>query len=87
MENIRNLELARVHNEIQKIITMLKQQRTNEDVLNAIDTLETLETRLHNLAYGDCQFVHHLPYPVKPTVKRGRNVIFPKCSDPSEDVA
>lgn len=65
-------ELARVHKEIQEINNTLKHCHIGgdgesvivyQDILNVIDTLETLETRLHTLASGDCQFVHHLPEP------------------------
>ena len=78
MENIRNLELARLHKDIQNIITKLKHlPDQNEKLLDVIDQLDTVETRLQNFAYGDCQFLHQLPYAVKPSVKRGRLVIYP----------
>lgn len=85
MENIRNLELVRIHKEIQGIKALLKSS-TEQNILDAIERLADLETRLHNLAYGDCQFVHRLPYPVKPSVKRGRLHVFPKVSE-TGDVA
>ena len=42
-----------------------------------LNNLDNIVSQLERLAYGDCQFVHHLPYPVKPRVKRGRLVVFP----------
>ena len=79
MENIRNLEMARLHKEIQNVITNLKHlPDQTEKLLDVIDQLDAIETRLQNFAYGDCQFLHRLPYPVKPTVKRGQLVVYPK---------
>ena len=95
MENIRNLELVRIHKDIQKIKETLQNCRivSEESVINyqaildTIEKLDTLETRVHNLAYGDCQFINHLPYTVKTTVKRRRLRIFPKNLETSQDVA
>ena len=79
MENIRNLELARLHRNIQNVITNLKHLPVQtEKLLDVIDQLDAIETRLQNFAYGDCQFLHRLPYAVKPSVKRGRLIIYPK---------
>lgn len=80
MENIRNLELARLHKEICTIRTALKHLLDQDEKLNLdiIEQLATIETRMHNLAYGDCHFVHRLPYPVKTSVKRKQLHIFPK---------
>jgi hypothetical protein len=75
MENIRNLEMARLHKEIQTITTSLKHLPSQTEPLREIvDKLDIIETRLHNLAYGDCQFPLHL---VKSRVKREPLVIFP----------
>lgn len=83
MENIRNLEMARLHKEIQTIHTSLKHlPNQTEPLIEIIDKLAMIETRLQNLAYGDCQFPLHL---VKPRVKRGRLVIYPKAIE--EDIA
>ena len=79
MENIRNLEMARLHKKIKDINTTLKYfPDQTEKLLDVIDQLDAIETRLHNFAYGDCQFIHQLPYPVKPTIKRGHLVVYPK---------
>ena len=84
MKNIRNIELARMHKEVHEINSILKAHNITQEILNAIDRLDTLETRLHNLAYGDCQFPLHL---VKSRVKRGRLQVFPKIVETFEDVA
>lgn len=93
MENIRNLELARLHKEVQAANTLLKTCLITDEesvivygnIQEAMGVLDSIETRLHNLAYGDCQFLHRLPYPVKPSVKRGRLIIYPKAIE--EDIA
>lgn len=96
MENIKNLALARLHKDIQSANQLLKTCCvTDEDLFRniqiqeAMTLLDTIENKLETLAYGDCQFVHRLPYPVKPSVKRGRIHVFPQLSETEtlQDVA
>ncbi|MDY0094832.1 MAG: hypothetical protein RBT80_19225 [Candidatus Vecturithrix sp.] len=78
LPKIQNLALARMHKEVQEVNHLLKK---NGNIERAICILDTLETRLCNLAYGDCSFPMHL---VTPSVKREPLVIFPKNSDTKE---
>lgn len=97
MKNIKNLALARLHNDIQSANQLLKtccitDEETvilYENIQEAMTLLDTIENKLALLAYGDCQFVHRLPYPVKPSVTRRRLHVFPQLSETEtlQDVA
>lgn len=82
---VRNLAMARMHRDVQHVNALLKKHSPQtDDLLEVIDQLDTLETRLHNLAYGDCQFPLRL---VAPSVTREPLVIFPGNGHQTPDAA
>lgn len=92
MKNIRNLALARLHNQLSAIQAKFHKMQhvdNDNDFQDLLKSLDVIVSQLQQLAYGDCQFVHRLPYPVKPSVNRGRLHIFPKPSktETLQDVA
>ena len=92
MRNVKNLMLARMHQQLSEVLASLhKMQHVDnaDDFQNLLNSLDVIVSQLQQLAYGDCQFLHRLPYPVKPSVKRGRLHIFPTPSETEtlQDVA
>ena len=80
MKNIKNLILARLHKQLSTIQASLHKMEhvdNADEFQDHLNNLDNIVFQLERLAYGDCQFVHRLPYPVKPSVKRGRLHIFP----------